>query len=67
MDYTDTRWPWKITVHREDGTSRTDHYAAADLAGQDPIGMARYLSAQPGVTRVDVSTSFAAGEQVRGA
>ena len=57
-------WPWRITVTKTDGTSRTDDYAAADLPGQDPIGMARYLSTKPGVARVDVSTVFVAGEQV---
>jgi len=57
-------WPWRITVTKEDGTTRTDDYAAADLAGQDPIGMARHLSGKPGVVRVDVSTAFAAGEQI---
>ena len=62
-DYKDTRWPWRITVTRDDGTSRTNDYE--DGYGGRPIPeFAAYMSNQPGVARVDVSTAFIAGEQV---
>ena len=62
-DYGDTCWPWRITVTRADGTSDTDNYSG-NYGGRPVTEYAAYMSRQDGVTRVDVSTTFAAGEQV---
>ena len=63
-DYKDTRWPWRITVTKDDGTSRTDDYAAESIGGRPVTEFARWKSEQPGVARVELVTAFAAGEQI---
>ena len=55
-------WPWRITVTKTDGTVSTSDYTDSD--DFHVIGFARHMSAQPNVTRVNVSTAFAAGEQI---
>lgn len=53
-------WPWHVTATYADGSVQENDYAG-DF---DPIGFARHLSSRPNVVRVDVATSFVAGEQV---
>lgn len=62
--YADTRWPWRITVTKDDGTSRSEDYAAESIGGRPVTEFARWKSEQAGVTRVELTTAFVAGEQV---
>ena len=58
-------WPWHMRVTHTDGTVREEDYHAQDYAADfDTIGFARHLSSRPNVARVDLATSFVAGEQV---
>ena len=59
-NYADTRWPWRVTITKADGTSTSENYSD-DF---DPIGFAQHVSENNDVTRVDLATSFVAGEQV---
>lgn len=56
-------WPWRIRVTKADGTSPEQDYSE-EFAGRPITELARHLSAKPGVVRVDLVTSFVAGEQV---
>jgi len=66
--YTDTRWPWRLTVTYKDGAIRTDDYSSdfGPEGSGGPLGYARHLSQQPNVERVGVTTAFADGQQVAG-
>ena len=56
-------WLWRITTIYSDGTSRTDDYE--DNFGGKPItSFARHISRQPGVDRIELATTFVAGEQI---
>jgi hypothetical protein len=58
--YAGTRWPWHIEVTCADGTVREYDYEPDN----DAAGYARFLSAKPGVTQVNLTTVFIGGEQV---
>lgn len=56
-------WPVRLTIHHGNGNVRTEDYS--ETFGGRPIAeYARHLSTLTDVTRVDLATSFVAGEQV---
>jgi hypothetical protein len=60
MTYADTRWLWHIKVTRTDGTV-TENDLSDDF---NAAGYAKWASTKPGVERVELSVTFAAGEAV---